>query len=284
MPRILKDPLVHFLAIGAAIFALYAWRGHGDVAEPRERIVVSAAEVQSLAEAMTILNGGRRPSQAELAELIEPTIREEVLYREALALGLDRQDTDVRRRLVQKMTFLTRDLAEDVPAPDEETLAAFLADHEKEFAVPERISFKQRFYSSAERGERARKDALADLARLTRGESVRPADTSRLDERYVHASRAEVVAALGASAAEALFAMPLGEWQGPIETEDGFHLVRVSEHKEAHTPELAEVHDAVLDAYTSSRRKEAENAAYQKLRAKYDIVVEMPKAPSDATP
>ena len=284
MSKLLKEPLVHFLAIGGAVFALFAWHSqHAEHAQPPERIVVGAAEVQSLIEAVTILNGGRRPSEAEIEALVEPTIREEVLYREALALGLDEHDADVRRRLVEKMNFLTQDLSAQVPEPDDAALANYLSEHEAQFAVPERVSFEQRFYSSALRGAQVRDDALAALMRLQSGEPDR-GDPSLLDERYVHASRAEVKDWFGVDGAEALFTIPVGEWRGPLESQYGLHLVRVEGRDAAHAPSFDEVRDAVEEAYINEQRSNADAAAYRALRAKYDIVIEMPKEGSGESP
>ena len=121
MSRLLKDPLVHFLLIGAALFAIAAWRGEP---ETPDRIVVTAEQVAQARAAATALQG-REPTAEELAALVEPTVRDEVMYREALALGLDVNDDEVRRRLVEKMSYLTQDLADPEPS-SEEALRAVL--------------------------------------------------------------------------------------------------------------------------------------------------------------
>src|SRR5690606_26552218 len=133
MPKLLKDPLVHFLVLGAALFAVSAWRGDVPEAGCRERIVIGPAQIEQVRQAATLLQG-RPPSQAELAELIEPAVREEIFYREALALGLDENDDEVRRRLVEKMQYLTTDLADPEPASDEE-LRAFYAQEPERFRL-----------------------------------------------------------------------------------------------------------------------------------------------------
>ena len=117
MSKLLKDPLVHFLLIGAALFAVSAWRGES-VSAGRDAIVVTAEQVAQARAAAAVLQG-REPTPEELEALVEPTIRDEVMYREALALGLDVNDDEVRRRLIEKMSYLTQDLADPEPSSEE---------------------------------------------------------------------------------------------------------------------------------------------------------------------
>src|SRR5262245_12855734 len=116
MSKLIKDPLVHFLLIGLALFAIAAMRGQ-PITTGRNRIVVSAEQIAQASAAASALQG-RPPTNEELANLVEPLVRDEVMYREALALGLDENDDEVRRRLVEKMSYLTQDTAD--PEPEDE--------------------------------------------------------------------------------------------------------------------------------------------------------------------
>ena len=149
MVKLIRDPLVHFLLIGAALFALAGWRGDS-VTAGREQIVVTGEQVAQARSAGALLQG-REPTTEELAELVEPIVRDEVLYRQALALGLDENDDEVRRRLVEKMTYLTQDLADPQPSSDDE-LRAFYTASPQRFTIPSLVSFDQVFFSPGSRG------------------------------------------------------------------------------------------------------------------------------------
>ena len=164
MSRLIKDPLVHFLAIGAALFAVAAWRGQ---AVPPDRIVVTAEQVAQARAAAAALQG-REPTAEELAALVEPTVRDEVMYREALALGLDVNDDEVRRRLIEKMSYLTQDLADPEPS-SEEALRQFYEASPDLFTIPALVSFDQVFFSPGTRGAALDADAAAGLAALRSG-------------------------------------------------------------------------------------------------------------------
>ena len=166
MLKLLKDPLVHFLLIGACLFALSAWRGEW-IRGGRERIVISADQVAQVRDAATLLKG-HAPTDDEVAALIEPTIRDEVLYREALALKLDANDDEVRRRLVDKMAYLTQDTADPAPSSDAE-LRKFYDESPARFETPELATFDQVFFSPGERGESLEADARAGIAALRSG-------------------------------------------------------------------------------------------------------------------
>src|SRR6267154_1770303 len=165
MLRLLKDPLVHFLLIGAALFGASAWRGEM-IRAGRERITISAEKITKARDTAGLVQG-RELSPAELNDLVESMVREEVLYREALALGLDKDDDEVRRRLVEKMNYLTQDLAAPAASPDE--LRAFYTASPELFTTPPLVSFDQVFFSPSERGKKLETDAAAGLAALRAG-------------------------------------------------------------------------------------------------------------------
>jgi peptidyl-prolyl cis-trans isomerase C len=283
MSKLLKDPLVHFLLVGAALFAVSAWRGER-VSAGREEIVVTAEQVAQTRAAAAALQG-REPTPDELTALIEPTIREEVLYREALALGLDDNDDEVRRRLIEKMSYLTQDLADPEPSSDEE-LRRFYDESPELFTIPSLVSFDQVFFSPGTRGDRLEADAAAGLAALRAGRA--PADVgdrTPLRESYDDAPREQVAVLFGDALAEQLFGAAPGEWAGPFRSDFGLHVVRLRSRTEARLPPYDEIAARVAEEFAAQRRREANERAYQEMRARYTVIVEQPEdAPAAAEP
>ena len=281
MQKLIKDPLVHFLLIGVALFAVSAWRGQS-VSTGREEIVVTAEQVAQARSAAAVLQG-REPTAAELDALIEPTIRDEVLYREALALGLDENDDEVRRRLIEKMSYLTQDLADPEPA-SEQALHDFYAANPAVFTIPSLVSFDQVFFSPGTRGERLEADAAAGVAALRAGGA--PADVgdrTPLRETYEDAPREQVAVLFGEDLANALFGAASGEWTGPFRSDFGLHAVRLRSRTDARLPSYDEIAAQVAEEYAAQRRREANERAYREMRARYDVIVE-PAAATPATP
>jgi len=279
MRRFLKDPLVHFLLIGASLFVLSAWRGER-IRGGRERIVVTADQVAQVRDAAELLKG-RAPTDEELAALIEPTIRDEVLYREALALKLDVNDDEVRRRLVDKMSYLTQDTADPAPSSDAE-LRRFYDESSARFERPELATFDQVFFSPAERGDSVDAVAKAGLAALRSGRSPdEVGDHTPLRGIYENAPRDQVEVLFGDAVAEALFTMPPGNWTGPFKSDFGLHAVRLRARSARRLPPFDEIRDQVAAEFAADRRRERNEAEYRRMRAHYDVVVEKP-APRSA--
>jgi peptidyl-prolyl cis-trans isomerase C len=285
MGKLIKDPLVHFLAIGLALFAVAAWRGQS-VSTGREEIVVTAEQVAQARAAAAVLQG-REPTPEELAALIEPTIRDEVMYREALALGLDENDDEVRRRLIEKMSYLTQDLADPRP-PSEQDLREFYAVNPAAFTIPAVVSFDQVFLSPGTRGEQLEADAAAALAALRAGRTpAEVGDRTPLRESYDDAPREQVAVLFGDALADALFDAAPGEWTGPFRSDFGLHLVRLNRRSEARLPSYDEIAARVAEEYGAQRRREANEQAYREMRARYNVVIEQPlaeSAPPQAVP
>ena len=274
MSKLLKDPLLHFLLIGAGLFAFSAWRGES-LQTGRERIVVAASQVSQLREATALLQG-RAPSREELAELIEPAIREEVMYREALALGLDENDDEVRRRLIEKMQYLTQDLADPEPASEPE-LRAFYDESPARFQIPELVSFEQVFFSPSARGETLSSDTQGALTALRAGaDPASVGDRTPLRDRYDDAPREQVDVLFGEALAESLFTMAPGEWQGPFQSDFGLHVVRLLARSASRLPPFEEIREQVLATFADVRRQEVNAAEYRKMRDRYDVVIDWP--------
>src|ERR1700730_2022585 len=155
MARLLRQPLLQFLALGALLFALYGLAGKRSADAP-EKIVVSAARIANLGDGFA-RTWRRPPSGQELQGLIEDYVRDEVFYREGRAAGMDRDDVIIRRRVRQKMEFLAEDIS--LPEPSDEQLAAYLASNPQRFRAEDQIAFHQVFLSATRRANTIESDS-----------------------------------------------------------------------------------------------------------------------------
>jgi len=287
----LREPLVHFLLLGAALFALDAWLRQPPAASADPEIVVSAGRINTLAQNFK-RTWQRPPTQEELDGLIQDFVREEVLYREALALGLDRDDTIIRRRLRQKLEFVS-DEAAALVTPTDQDLAGFLATNADAFRIEGRATFAQVFLDPGRHPATLAADAaqLRDVLNAA-GTATQPAALGDslllLEPRYEDVSRSEVTRLFGSDFAAALFAQPAGQWVGPIASGYGVHLVRLDAMTPDRLPALAEVRPLVEREWANVRRKAAGDAFYDGLLAKYRVTIKMPGrgagAPAGAGP
>jgi hypothetical protein len=283
--KLLREPLVHFLLLGAVLFGVFALVG--DRGSARDgHIVVTPGHLEHLMISFT-RTWQRPPTAQELAGLIDDYIRDEVLYREAVAMGLDRDDTIVRRRLRQKLEFLTEETAE-MAAPSDEELQTFLQQHLDAFRVEPRLAFRHIYLSRDRRGDAANAAARQLLLQLTRGDAAMDptvlGDPFLLPPEVALASRSEIARLFGDAFATQLQHLELGRWTGPIESAYGLHLVFVRERVDGRIPALAEVREAVQREWLAARRKAVNEQFYQRLRARYTVTVEQPQAASDHTP
>lgn len=267
----LREPLLHFLLAGAVLFAVGSL-GREAEAPPGE-LRVGAGQVEHLAEVFARA-WSRPPTREELDGLIRDHLREEVAYREALALGLDRDDTIVRRRLRQKLEFLAEDVAVQGRAGEAE-LAAFFDANRERFRREPRYSFRHVYFSSDRRRD-ASADARAALARLEHGEVAAEelGDPTLLPLDVGDADAGEVDRQFGDGFAHALAALPTGTWRGPIESAFGVHLVRVERRDLGSVPPLSEVREAVEREWLAELRSRQRDEFYQRLLARYRVVIE----------
>ena len=282
--KLLREPLVHFLILGAMLFGVFALLGERSSARTGQ-IVVTPGHIEHLTVSFT-RTWQRPPTAPELAGLIEDYIREEVLYREAVAMGLDRDDTIVRRRLRQKLEFLTEETAETAPPADAE-LQTFLQQHADAFRVEPRLAFQHVYLSRDRRGDAIDTDARELLAQLTTGATTDTAalgDPFLLPHAFVLLSRNEITRLFGDAFATQLQHLEPGHWVGPIESAYGLHLVFIHERTDGRLPALDEVRQAVQREWLAARRKELNEQFYQHLRARYTVVVEQPQAADDHIP
>jgi hypothetical protein len=298
----LKEPLLHFLLIGALLFGAYAWQNRGIPGQTKPRQVrVSESDVVWLKETWA-KQWQRDPTRDELRGLVTEFLKEELLAREAREMGLDQNDAYVRRRLAQKVEFLVQDTSRLVE-PTEHDLRRFHAAHPERFSEPARVSFTH-LYFSREKRQDAAADARAALAELSRSgaEKVPPSPgaegrgegepstnprpsfpnprPSQLGDRLLLGSEFSdvdpqaVAGQFGAKFADALFALAPGAWRGPIESGYGLHLVRVSALMPARPRAFAEVRAQVLDRWRDQQQREDNEKYFANLLRKYAVVVD----------
>jgi hypothetical protein len=278
--KFIREPLVHFLLLGAAIFVVYGLVSGRGVEKPGH-ITVTQGKIENLAATFARI-WQRPPTDRELDGSIQDYIREEVLYREALALGLDRDDTVIRRRLRQKMEFISEDFAAQVE-PSGEELLTYLKSHPERFVIEPRFTFRQVYLSPQRRGANLARDVDRLLAELQQAGDN--ADSATLGDAFLLPPQVESISAtdarkmFGDTYVAGLSALTLGQWQGPVPSGYGVHLVYVSKRTEERIPELADVHDAVRREWANARRLEASEKFYETLLQRYTVTIERPQLP-----
>ncbi len=277
--RLLREPLLHFLLIGIGLFLLYGALNRGRSDAPRE-IVISEARVEALAESFATV-WMRPPTAQELKGLVDDYVAEEIYYREAIAMGLDQDDTVIRRRLRQKMEFISEGIA-DATEPSDADLQAYLDQHADKFAVPVALTFQQIYLSSERRGKNVRADAEKLLAELRAGrgpaDPLEAGDPTLLPPTMTAASPQAIANTFGQEFAAQIDEAPTGQWSGPIESGFGLHLVKVDERTAGKAPTLAEIRPLVLREWQSEERRRQNQALLDTLKNKYEIRVEGPAA------
>ena len=278
--KLIREPLFHFLLLGAMIFLLAGRVRSGSVGSG-DKIVVTQSQIESMVVGFS-RTWMRPPSQEELQGLVDDFVREEVLYREAKAMGLDQDDIIVRRRMRQKFEFLAEDQAARTGPPTDQELESYLRQYADKYSEEPNFSFDHIFFSREMRGASADAEANAMLARLSGKGTIDIAklgDAFLLPSRFEKTSAGETARLFGEKFAEDLTKAPLGTWAGPIESSYWIHLVRVNARIPEGAPPMAKVREAVLRDLLSDRRKQELDTQYEKLRARYMVVVEPPEAP-----
>ena len=278
--RWLREPLVHFLLAGLLLFAAYSALRRDAAPEPSsDQIELTLDDLRQL-EIGFAARWQRAPTPEEMVGLVESRVREEILYREALALGLDKDDTIVKRRMAQKMEFLAEDVS-DAREPTPEELAAWFEKNAERFALPSRVTFRHLYFSPDQRGAKAHDDAAKALAQLSAELEDSPAATALGDpfmfqDTLADRTPEQLAKDFGPGFASALSALEPGAWQGPIESGYGWHLVFVSSSTPGRVPAFEEVEPDVMTAWKTDQRAEAWRKAYAEMRAKYELVLPAP--------
>jgi peptidyl-prolyl cis-trans isomerase C len=285
MKRLLREPLVHFLLLGAALFGVFELtQGMRPAPAPSKQIRMTLDELTQIAMVFQA-QWRREPTPDELTRLIENKVQNEVLYREALAMGLERDDEIVKRRMAQKMQFL----AEDVAAAREPTADELRSQYEQDkarFAQPNRVSFRHLYFSPDRRGSRARDEAASVLAKLA-GEpqdlkvAGSLADPFMFQNYYRDRAPEFLGKEFGPQFALAVGNLTPGSWQGPIQSGLGWHLVFVDTVITGRVPAFEEVEADVKAWWLAEQKAKAWKKAYQEIRTKYTLLL---PAPPDVAP
>lgn len=274
----LKEPLIHFIALGALIFGAYYWMNERSGGS-RDDIVVSLRQQENLAATFS-RTWQRLPTESELNGLITDYIRQEIAYRESQAMQLDRDDIVIRRRLRQKLEMLTEDVASLTP-PGDQQLKAYLDENADAYRVPAVLDFRHIYFDIDEDREQAEREAESLLATLQSGDaqvditSVGDASLLPLDLRDVRET--ELDSLFGRGFAKAVAEIEAGTWGGPIRSGFGIHLVMIERRVDGRMPELDEVSDQVLRDLMVIRRRQAIDTLYERLSERYAISIEAPQ-------
>jgi hypothetical protein len=275
MRKLLAEPMLHFVLIGITLFVAYKWLAPNSAS--RSRVVVTQVAVDDLIT-QHVSAKGRVPSPAELRHLVDSWVRDEILYREGVELGLDRDDIVVKRRVRQKVEVMAEEGA-STTAPTDADLSAYLSAHQDQFIRPAVLTFEQVFLGHSKMSPELRLVVARARDAVRRGD-----DPGQLGEPSLLPSRATEMPAdlvardFGEPFATALEQAPLGTWTGPIESSFGSHFVRVTARTPAATPPLDDVRAEVQREWENDRRRHARDDGYAKMRSKYDVIVETTSA------
>src|SRR5208282_5389279 len=283
--KLLKEPLLHFLLIGSALFLLYGWRGNstslpgGQAGTPTVQIVVNRDALDQMNN-LFAKTWQRPPTEEEQKELIEDFVRNEIYYREAISIGLDRDDEVLKRRLRQKMEFIYEDIT-SWAEPTDEDLQAFMKRHHEKYLNDPQIAFRQVFINADRRGTSVESDARQVLAQLTAGVDPDSAgDPTLLKSEVLLSPLRDIRKQFGDEFSRNLLEIEPGRWAGPIRSGFGLHLVLLRERVSGRLPDLDEAREMLTRDWTAERQKELKDAAYAKIRERYSVTVERPLAGS----
>jgi len=270
--QLAREPLVHFLLLGVLLFAARSCIGPLAAARPEhDAIVIDQARLDHL-EMLWKAQWKRDPSPQDVAAIIDRDLRQEVFYREALRMGLDKDDEIVRTRLSQKMEAVASDLSTLMAPPTDEQLHAFYLKRPDLFTVPQSFALQQLLYLPAEAADGTVEKSLAAL----RAGGEPPTD--RLDKlsipnQWPLTSAQALDNAFGGDFAEALSALPVGAWSGPVPSGLGLHLVRITESRPAHLADFEDIHAFVAQQYAYYAVMDAQQRMFDELRARYEVSI-----------
>lgn len=277
MKKIFKEPFVHFLLAGALVFAVYGLVNDGPAVESKEErmVRITAGQVEWLKQTW-VRQWGRPPNADELQGVVAGYLKEELLAREARELKLDENDTIVRRRLAQKMDFMVQDTTQ-LAEPGEEDLRQLFQSHPERFQIPTRITFTHVFFNRDTRGEKTSADALEALEQLSQAGTGNPHDfgdrfLSQYD--FDEAEEQAVASVFGQEFTRRVFTVEPGEWQGPLESGYGLHLVLVTKKEPEELPDFEMVKEDVVTVWRQQRELEGRERYFSALLEKYDVVVD----------
>ena len=280
MRKLLKEPLVHFLALGAILFGIGVLRGEG-TGPATNRIAITPGSIERLLQGFR-LTWQRPPTESEFQGLVEDYLKEEVLYREALEMGLDRNDQIIRRRMRQKLEFLTADLVESFE-PSEQDLQAHLDANMDLYRQEAMLSFHQVYIGEREGAEEDGARARSILRELETNPGADPelmGDPFMYPATHRDMSERDLLAVFGEEFTVQVVELTVGKWSGPISSAFGLHVVRLDALDVGRPSELVEVRAAVYRDLVSERTRDAEQSYFDALLSQYTVTVEWPEGMS----
>lgn len=268
--RFLKEPLFHFLLIGFALFLLYDVKQGQESIEPNQ-IFVSAKQTQQLA-ARFKLTKLRPPSKQEQQALIEDYVRDEVFYREAIAMGLDQNDPQLRKQMRMKLEYFLEELSTDTLT--DEFLRNYLKQHPEKFQTDAQYTFQQ-LYINPDNHPNPLAAANDILYRLKNGEDPNNlGDRTLLEPHFLSFTSREIDNYFGNEFSTQINQLNTQEWSGPISSSYGLHLIKIDNKLESYLPDFSDIRKDIEREYTVQRRSEQKDQAYQLMRSRYQVVVE----------
>jgi len=271
MPNILKEPLLHFLLIGAALFIVFGQVNNKMSDGADNQVVVSAGRIEQLANIFA-KTWQRPPTAEELKGLIDDFVLEEIYYRQAVSMGIDRDDTVIRRRLRQKFEFLTDDMA-DAAMPTDDELAAYLADNADVFVRDTTYTFEQ-VYINPDQPDLALK--VSKQLTALQADNAAIGNPGFLPAYFEHTPAHAVDSSFGSGFSEKLDALPIGDWQGPLESGLGLHLIRIDVRIQGTLPQLDEIRPVVKREWANVKRLETRRIINEQLLSIYDVTIDWP--------
>jgi len=269
--KFLREPLFHFFVIGAFLFLTYDWLNR-DSGRAADEIVVDQAQVANIEDVFR-KTWRRPPTEQEMHGLVESVVREEILYREGMAIGFDQGDPIIRRRVAQKMSFVADGLVPDTPTNEE--LQAWLDEHPDDYRIPDRTSFRQVYVNPERHGDEL-ESYLSELGEALKngGNSDLRGDTSMLPEMLSAASPQDIERLFGSDFSTAVATLDTVGWHGPVRSGYGLHFVEITEQLPGRIPVLDEVRNPVQRDLLNKRTEEIGEAFYQALRESYTVRIE----------
>jgi PPIC-type PPIASE domain len=281
-PSLTREPLLHFVLLGSLVFAAYAWLGRGEdsAADGGNQIVVDQASLDHLTT-LWKAQWKRDPAPGDIAAIVDRHVRQEVFYREALAMNLDENDEIIKTRLAQKMEAIANDLSTLMRPPTDENLREFFESREDLFTLPPAFAFEQVLFLNDESDLEA--EIQHTLYALRQGAAI---PRNRINKLSVPGDWPltgvdDLDNAFGGEFARSLDALPVGEWAGPVRSGYGWHLVRVDDKREALVPDLEEVRDYVAREYEYHSVLEAQEQVFRELLGKYEVSITAEGVPAE---
>jgi len=278
--KLLREPLLHFLLIGAALFFIYyTTADRSNFNQSKDIIVISPSDIDRLAYLFE-KTWQRPPNDKELRGIVDDYLEEEVLYREALRLGLDKDDTVVRRRMRQKMEFLVNDISEQTE-PTEKQLEEFLNNHKEKYRVDPTISF-QHIYFKPDKDTEKTKKRINDIKNKLYQQTTSLKDTQNIGDATMlpielkQATLSEIDNQFGKGFGAKLSELDQKKWQGPIESAYGFHLIFLEEKTEGYVPNLSEIRNDVERDWQYALKKDLEQQYFKKKLVQYQVQIQWP--------